>query len=216
MSFFVFIVFSQADHTVIVDVGWTKSIRVRNKVLKIEHINQMSVQISQEMNAKRLMHGSFLSSWAVWSVSLRNHFWSEVSKGRKGDKANVGLLCYIWTWSFFSSLMWGGGGGRGRFNGPPLRLVPKKREKNSTWMEKDSEDTNKSENGEWEKRNGKLSIGIFLCCFVLDLLFYNEEHIFSSIFTFAFKNNQLNSRNEKIDYNERSGLRETDFFQEQI
>ena len=93
--FFVFIVFSQADHTVIVDVGWTKSIRVRNKVLKIEHINQMSVQISQEMNAKRLMHGSLLSSWAVWSVSLRNHFWSEVSKGRKGDKANVGLLCYI-------------------------------------------------------------------------------------------------------------------------
>ena len=91
MSFFVFIVFSQADHTVIVDVGWTKSIRVRNKVLKIEHINQISVQISQEMNAKRLMHGSFLSSWAVWSVSLRNHFWSEVSKGRKGDKANVGL-----------------------------------------------------------------------------------------------------------------------------
>ena len=79
-------------------------------------------------------------------------------------------------------------------------------------MEKDSEDTNKSENGEWEKRNGKLSIGNFLCCFVLDLLFYNEEHIFSSIFTFAFKNNQLNSRNEKIDYNERSGLRETDFF----
>ena len=33
---------------------------------------------------------------------------------------------------------------------------------------------------------------------------------------FAFKNNQLNSRNEKIDDKERSELRGTDFVQEQI
>ena len=39
MSFFVFIVFSQVDHTVFVDVGRTKSMRVMNKVLKIEHRN---------------------------------------------------------------------------------------------------------------------------------------------------------------------------------
>ena len=52
----------------------------------------------------------------------------------------------------------------------------------------------------------------FFILFCFRFTVYNEEHIFSSIFTFAFKNNQLNSRNEKIDYNERSGLRETDFF----
>ena len=39
MSIFVFIVFSQVDHTVFVDVGRTKSMRVMNKVLKIEYIN---------------------------------------------------------------------------------------------------------------------------------------------------------------------------------
>ena len=39
MPFFVFIVFSQADHTVFVDVGQTKSMRVMSKVLKIEHMS---------------------------------------------------------------------------------------------------------------------------------------------------------------------------------
>ena len=39
MPFFVFIVFSQADHTVFIDEGRTKSMRVMNKVVKIEHIN---------------------------------------------------------------------------------------------------------------------------------------------------------------------------------
>ena len=37
--FLVLIVFSQADHIVFVDVGRTKSLRVMNKVLKIEYIN---------------------------------------------------------------------------------------------------------------------------------------------------------------------------------
>ena len=39
MPFFVFIVFSQADHTVFVDVGRTKFMRVMSKVLKIEHMS---------------------------------------------------------------------------------------------------------------------------------------------------------------------------------
>ena len=49
MSFFVFIVFSQADHSVFVDVGCTKSMRVMKKALKFEYTYLMSVQISQEM-----------------------------------------------------------------------------------------------------------------------------------------------------------------------
>ena len=39
MPFFVFIVFSQAEHAVFVDVGSTKSMRVMSKVLKIEHMS---------------------------------------------------------------------------------------------------------------------------------------------------------------------------------
>ena len=49
MSFFVFIVFSQADHSVFVDEGRTKSMRVMKKALKFEYTYLMSVQISREM-----------------------------------------------------------------------------------------------------------------------------------------------------------------------
>ena len=60
-------------------------------------------------------------------------------------------------------------------------------------MKNASGETTKSENGKWKIKNYNFFV---LFCFRFTV--YNEEHIFSSISTFAFKNDQLNSRNEKI------------------
>ena len=83
-SCFFFFVFSQAYHTVFVDVERTKSVRVMNKALKIAYLKYISVLISLFR-----LHGPFEASLYAESDS-----WSEVGRRRKGEKAYVGLLCY--------------------------------------------------------------------------------------------------------------------------
>ena len=161
------------------------------------------------------MHGSFLPSWVVWSVT----FGRRLVRKEKGTR----LMCvYCATNKHDHFFFVDGVGTRGAFSWTSTSSRSIKNAKRTrtrtfitlqaTWMENASEDTTKSENGEWEIKH----YNFFLCFLVLNLLFIMRNIYFSWISMFAFKNNQLNSRNEKIDDKERSELRGTDFFQEQI
>ena len=96
---------------------------------------------------------------------------------------------------FFSSLMWGGGASS--WTSTSFRFIKTRKELHLNGKRfRGYQQKRKWRMGEkkWEIEHWNFFI---LFCFRFTV--YNEEHIFSSIFTFAFKNNQLNSRNEKID-----------------